>query len=33
VHVRDGHLLDLDQQELIARHNAIAQALARGELR
>jgi 8-oxoguanine deaminase len=33
VRVRDGHLLDLDQQELIARHNAIAQALARGELR
>jgi 8-oxoguanine deaminase len=33
VRVRDGHLLDLDQQALIARHNAIAQALARGELR
>ena len=33
VRVRDGQLLDLDQQELIARHNAIAHALARGELR
>ncbi|HEU4784119.1 MAG TPA: 8-oxoguanine deaminase [Ktedonobacterales bacterium] len=33
VRVRDGQLLDLDQQALIARHNAIAQALARGELR
>jgi len=33
VRVRDGHLLDLDQQALIARHNAIARALARGELR
>jgi cytosine/adenosine deaminase-related metal-dependent hydrolase len=32
VRVRDGHLFDLDQQALIARHNAIAQALARGEL-
>ncbi|HEY7343212.1 MAG TPA: 8-oxoguanine deaminase [Ktedonobacterales bacterium] len=33
VRVQDGHLLDLDQQALIARHNAIATALARGELR
>ncbi len=33
VRVQDGQLLDLDQQALIARHNAIAQALARGELR
>lgn len=33
VRVRDGQLLDLEQQALVARHNAIAQALARGELR
>ncbi|HEX5547680.1 MAG TPA: 8-oxoguanine deaminase [Ktedonobacterales bacterium] len=33
VRVQDGQLLDLDQQALIARHNAIARALARGELR
>ncbi len=33
VRVRDGQLLDLDQQALIARHNTIAQALVRGELR
>lgn len=33
VRVRDGQLLDLDQQALVARHNTIAQALATGELR
>ena len=33
VRVQDGQLRDLDQQALVARHNAIAQALARGELR
>jgi cytosine/adenosine deaminase-related metal-dependent hydrolase len=33
VRVRDGHLVDLDLPPLIARHNAIARALARGELR
>ena len=32
VRVRDGQLLDHDQRALIARHNAIAQALVRGEL-
>ena len=32
VRVRDGQLLDLDQRVLVARHNAIAQALVRGEL-
>ena len=32
VRVRDGQLLDPDQRALIARHNAIAQALVRGEL-
>jgi cytosine/adenosine deaminase-related metal-dependent hydrolase len=32
VRVRDGHLVDVDLPPLIARHNAIAQALARGEL-
>jgi hypothetical protein len=29
--VRDGHLLDVDLPPLIARHNALALALARGE--
>lgn len=33
VRVQDGRLLALDQQALVARHNAIATALARGELR
>jgi cytosine/adenosine deaminase-related metal-dependent hydrolase len=33
VRVRDGQLLDLDQRALVARHNVIAQALVRGELR
>jgi cytosine/adenosine deaminase-related metal-dependent hydrolase len=33
VRVQDGHLLDVDLPALIARHNAIARALARGELR
>jgi 8-oxoguanine deaminase len=32
VRVQDGQLLDLDQRALVARHNAIAQALVRGEL-
>jgi len=31
VRVRDGHLLDVDLPSLIARHNSIARALARGE--
>lgn len=33
VRVRDGHLFDVDLPALIERHNAIARALARGELR
>jgi cytosine/adenosine deaminase-related metal-dependent hydrolase len=33
VRVQDGQLLDLDQQTLIERHNALAKALARRELR
>jgi 8-oxoguanine deaminase len=32
VRVQDGHLLDVDLPSLIARHNTIARALARGEL-
>lgn len=32
VRVQDSNLLDLDQQALIERHNAIAKSLARGEL-
>ena len=32
VRVQDGQLLDFDQQTLIARHNALATALVRGEL-
>jgi len=32
VRVRDGQLLDVDLPPLIERHNAIARALARGEL-
>ncbi len=31
VRVQDGRLLDVDLPPLIARHNAIARALARGE--
>ena len=30
--VQDGHLLGVDLQALIARHNAIARAMARGEI-
>lgn len=33
VRVQDGHLLGVDLPPLVARHNAIALALARGELR
>ena len=33
VRVQDGHLLGVDLPTLIARHNAIARALVRGELR
>ena len=33
VRVRDGQLVDVDLPPLIARHNAIARALVRGELR
>ncbi len=33
VRVRDGALLDVDLPALVARHNAIARALVRGELR
>ena len=33
VRVRDGRLLDVDLPPLIARHNAIARALVRGEPR
>jgi cytosine/adenosine deaminase-related metal-dependent hydrolase len=32
IRVRDGHLLDVDLPQLVERHNAIARALARGEL-
>ena len=33
VRVQDGHLLGVDLPALVARHNTIARALARGELR
>jgi len=33
IRVRDGQLVDVDLPPLIARHNAIARALVRGELR
>jgi cytosine/adenosine deaminase-related metal-dependent hydrolase len=33
VRVRDGQLVDIDLPPLIARHNALARALVRGELR
>jgi cytosine/adenosine deaminase-related metal-dependent hydrolase len=31
--IQDGHLLDVDLPPLVARHNAIARALVRGELK
>src|SRR6185312_14869833 len=33
VRIQDGHFVDVDLPPLIARHNAIARALVRGELR
>jgi cytosine/adenosine deaminase-related metal-dependent hydrolase len=33
VRVRDGQLVDIDLPPLVERHNAIARALVRGELR